>query len=102
MARVLRRRCSHFGNLFALNTKIGLVDKIGDLDDAVSEAAKLAGIDMNKTDVVILRLENENVHKIKYEVLRCANIVLLQGSNYCIYFHLHPRIPCMLSFPLLH
>jgi len=50
--------------------KMGLVDKIGDLDDAVSEAARLAGIDLNKTDVVILRLENGNVHKIKYEVLR--------------------------------
>jgi len=53
-----------------LNTKIGLVDKIGDLDDAVSEAARIAGIDLNKTDVVILRLEDGNVHKIKYEVLR--------------------------------
>jgi len=48
---------------------MGLVDKIGDLDDAVSEAARIAGIDMNKTDVVILRLEGGNVREIEYEVL---------------------------------
>jgi len=49
--------------------KMGLVDKIGDLDDAVSEAARIAGIDLNETNVVILRLEDGNVREIEYEVL---------------------------------
>ncbi len=40
---------------------LGLVDKIGDLDDAMEEAAKLANISLEDAKVVTLRIEDSKV-----------------------------------------
>lgn len=41
--------------------RMGLVDKIGNLDDAIEEAAKLANISVEDTRVVTLRIEDSKV-----------------------------------------
>ncbi|MDI6885818.1 MAG: signal peptide peptidase SppA [archaeon] len=41
--------------------RMGLVDKIGNLDDALEEAAKLANISLEDTKIVTLRIEDSKV-----------------------------------------
>ena len=41
--------------------RLGLVDKIGDLDDAIEEAAKLANVSLEDAKVVTLRIEDSKV-----------------------------------------
>ncbi len=45
---------------------LGLVDKIGNLDDAIEAAAKLANISMEDTKIVALRLEDSKVIESGY------------------------------------
>ena len=43
--------------------RLGLVDKIGDLDDAIEEAAKLANVSLEDAKVVTLRIEDSRVRE---------------------------------------
>jgi len=41
--------------------QLGLVDKTGNLEDAIEEAAELAGVSLKDTKVVTLRIEGSRV-----------------------------------------
>jgi protease-4 len=43
--------------------QLGLVDKMGDLDDAIEEAAKLANVSLEDVKVVTLRIEDSKVEE---------------------------------------
>ncbi len=46
--------------------RLGLVDKIGNLDDAIEDAAKLANVSLEDTRIVTLRIENSKVIESGY------------------------------------
>jgi len=51
--------------------RLGLVDKIGDLDDAIEEAAKLANVSLEDTKVVTLRIEDSKVREMAMKNEKC-------------------------------